>query len=66
MSLERLKAVRDEVVRGEIGLHLEVTQKLLAAIDEHLKEAKADVKHEAEVVLNDVGEAAGKAFENRQ
>jgi hypothetical protein len=36
MSSEALKRVRDEVVAGDIALHLETTKKLIAAIDEHI------------------------------
>ncbi len=51
MSIERLKEVRDEVIATGHGLYLESTQKLLAAIEEHIlqpvKSATKKVKEEA-------------------
>lgn len=38
MSTAKLKATRDQIVAGNIGLYLPVVKTLIAAIDEHITE----------------------------
>jgi hypothetical protein len=70
MSIEKLKAERDAVVKTDHGLHLDCVKRLIAAIDEHVasetKTVKAKASKAADETLNAVGEALGEALDNRQ